>query len=143
MVDAEPKGPLPRDRRAPVDVPLTHFAEFSQIRKVLLLTGAPIAFGMVAGFALNTWVPLWWAMQALGALGAVTSGREHTTRFGAAGRGAVVGAVFALTVLVVGAITTGSEDIVTLGEPAGFVTIAIIASAGLHTAGVRRLRIAG
>ncbi|MFB7091540.1 hypothetical protein [Streptomyces sp. NPDC056296] len=98
---------------------------------------APIAFGAIAGLALSWSAPAWWALQCLGALGAVSAGREHVRRREAAVRGLVVGLFFAASVLCVRALPAG-DDVADLGDPLFFPVVAALAAGALQAVGVAR-----
>lgn len=106
------------------------FGEFSRGRQVLSVIAAPVVFGVLAGLALGWSAAAWWALQALGILGAVATGLEHRRRRSAALRGAVAGLLAAATIVGVHAVTSAEATVAF--DPVSFPVIATVASAGLH-----------
>lgn len=119
--------------RAPVT-----FGGFSRRRQFAVLVVAPIVFGLVAGPVLGWSGAGWWALQALGVLGAVLAGHDHRTARAAALRGAVAGGLAALTVLAVhGAVGVPAA---THFEADTYPVYAVVVSAALHAVGAVRRR---
>ncbi|WP_431873669.1 hypothetical protein [Amycolatopsis sacchari] len=131
---------MPGQRLRPTRPAPPLFAEFSPLRKVLTVVGAPLLFGVIAAFTLVWWLPAWWTWQGIGILGAVVGGYEHLRLGPAALRGAAGGLVAAAAVVGLRAVLPGED--VTDFDPVSFPVTAVIASVILHSGGalLRRRR---
>jgi hypothetical protein len=83
--------------------------------QVVLAGLVPFAFGALVGIALGVSAGAYWGLSALAAIGGVLVGFEHHDGKGGAYRGILGGALFALGLLILHAIT-GADAKVSLGS---------------------------
>jgi hypothetical protein len=95
------------------------FDERSRSAQVVLAGIAPAALGALAGVMLGISSGAYWAV---GAIGGFLSGFEHSDLRGAAGRGAVAGAIYGAALLIAHAIA-GTDAEVSLGSVPAFLVV--------------------
>jgi hypothetical protein len=90
--------------------------------QVVLAGVIPFGFGAVVGVALGVSAGLYWGLSALAAIGGVLAGTEHEEIQEGAKRGLLGGALFALGVLLLHALT-GADEKVSLGSFPPFLIV--------------------
>lgn len=120
--------------------PPTPLADRPRPVQAVLAGLVPFAFGAVVGIALGVSAGAYWGLSALAAIGGVLVGFEHRDGRGGAYRGVLGGALFALGLLILHAIT-GAEAKVSLGSfPPLLIVVDAVIGALLGALGGRLAR---
>jgi hypothetical protein len=98
------------------------FDERSRSAQVVLAGIAPAVLGALAGVMLGISSGAYWAVGAVAAIGGFLAGFEHSDLRGAAGRGAVAGAIYGAALLIAHAIA-GTDAKVSLGSVPAFLVV--------------------
>lgn len=118
-------------RDMPETVP---FSGRSREAQLMLAVVVPFVFGAIVGVALGWSAAVYWILSAIAAVGAVLAGLEHPDARSGALRGLVIGAVYAVGLLLAHAVA-GTDAKVSLGSFPPFL-ILIDAVVGAILAGL-------
>jgi hypothetical protein len=77
----------------------------------------PVLFGLVCGFVLEASAAVYWVLSAIGLLGALSGGMEHSGAFAGARRGLLAGLLFGIGLIIANALAR-DRALATIPHPA-------------------------